>query len=291
VELGRFLRRRAYRILPPYFAALLGSIAVLALSTQLRSRSGTIWDDTLPGLELGPILSHVLLVHNWAPTWGYQLNGPLWSVASEWQIYFFFPLLLLPVWRQFGMLAAVAVAALFGYAPLWFAPAPAMVAIPWYLLLFTFGMSAAAIGFSAEGLAPRLRQLPWGWLCGGLWLGCFVFAMGAANIWFSHKPLVDLLIGLSTLALLVHLTERAHSDEPGRLLGLLASRPLVALGHFSYSLYLTHLPVLALCYFQLRGLGWSGGGLSLALLSVGSLASLLVAYAFHVAVERRFIRR
>jgi len=113
--------------------------------------------------------------------------------------------------------------------------------------------------------------------------------MGAANVWFRHKPLVDLLIGLATLALLVHLTERARSSQRGVLLGLLESRPLVALGHFSYSLYLTHLPVLALCYFELQRRQWSGGALALALLVVGSLASLVVAYAFHVAIERRFI--
>jgi len=49
--------------------------------------------------------------------------------------------------------------------------------------------------------------------------------------------------------------------------------------------------VLALCYFWLRGLGWSGGVLALGLLALGSVASLLIAYAFHVGVERRFIAR
>jgi peptidoglycan/LPS O-acetylase OafA/YrhL len=292
VAFGSFMRRRAVRILPPYFAALAGSLGVLASVAVLRTPSGTIWDDSLPGLDLAAVASHVLVVHNWWPALAYQINGPLWSVASEWQIYFFFPLLLLPIWRRSGMLGCLAVAALLGYAPLWFARRPAMVAIPWYLLLFTFGMVAAAVGFSSAELPRNLRRrVPWGLTCAALWGGCLVFSMAAANVWFAHKPLADLLVGLATFSLLVYLTERARSASRGRLLPLLESRALVALGHFSYSLYLTHLPVLAGCFFALRGLGWSGGAQALALLVVGSITSLVVAYAFHVAIERRFIAR
>lgn len=292
VAFGRFMRRRALRILPPYFAALAGSLGVLAAVAALRKPSGTIWDDSLPGLDLAAVASHVLVVHNWSPALAYQINGPLWSVASEWQIYFFFPLLLLPVWRRLGMLGCLVVAGLLGYAPLLFARGPAMTAIPWYLLLFTLGMAAAAVGFSSGELPRNLRRtVPWGIACAALWGGCFVFSMAAASVWFAHKPLADLLVGLATFSLLVYLTERARGTSRGRLLPLLESRPLVALGHFSYSLYLTHLPVLAGCFFALQGLGWSGGAQALALLVVGSVASLVVAYAFHVAIERRFIVR
>ena len=292
VAFGRFIRRRAFRILPPYFAALAGSLGALAGVAALRAPSGTIWDDSLPGLDLAAVASHLLVVHNWWPTLAYQINGPLWSVASEWQIYFFFPLLLLPVWRRWGMLGSLAVAGLLGYAPLWFARGPALVAIPWYLLLFTLGMAAAAVGFSSHELPRRLRRnVPWGLTCAMLWGGGFAFSMAAANVWFAHKPLIDLLVGLSTFSLLVYLTERARTTSRGRLLPVLESRALVGLGHFSYSLYLTHLPVLAGCFFAVQRLGWSGGAQALALLVVGSTASLVVAYAFHVAIERRFIVR
>jgi len=291
VPLGPFMGRRAFRILPPYFAALAGSLALLALVPALRApHSGTIWDDSLPGLELGAVVSHLLVVHNWFPAWSYQINGPLWSVASEWQIYFLFPLLLLPSWRRFGALPTLGIAAVIGYAPLWLVSAPAKVAIPWYVLLFTLGMLAAAIGFSDQPSFERLRQGGrWQLWCSLFWLGCLGFALGLGQVWFAHKPVADLLVGLATTLLLIYLTGRAASENRGRLLALLESRALVGLGHFSYSLYLTHLPVLALVYFALRPLGWSPGQLSLALLLFGALASLIVAYAFHVAIERRFI--
>jgi peptidoglycan/LPS O-acetylase OafA/YrhL len=292
IAFAPFVRRRALRILPPYFATLALTAAAIACLPVLRTPgTGTIWDESLPGLELGPLLSHALLVHNWSPTFGYQINGPLWSVASEWQIYFFFPLLLLPLWRRGGMLLALLGAGLVGYAPLLFAPRAAGVAIPWYLLLFALGMAAAAVGFSPSGLAARLRDaLPWRPLCAGLWLGCLVFSNAAPALWFGLKPLIDALVGVATAALLVHLTSRAVAAERGRLLPILEWQPLVRLGHFSYSLYLTHLPVLALCYFAVRPLQAKPPLLALAMLTLGPLASLLVAYGFHLAIERRFMR-
>jgi peptidoglycan/LPS O-acetylase OafA/YrhL len=290
---GRFMRRRAFRILPPYFATLLLSLALLAFCEPLRrGATGTIWDDSLPGLGRDAITSHVLLVHNWFPSLSVQINGPLWSVASEWQIYFCFPWLLLPAWRKFGMWGALGSAAAVSYLALFFVNAPARSAGSWYLLLFCFGMVAAAIGFSTQRQASRLRELvPWRFASAALWLGCFAFSMGAAKLWFGMKPVTDPLIGLATASLLVYLTGCVGSGRPSRLLRLLESRPLVGLGYFSYSLYLTHLPVLAACYLGLLQLGLSPQARMLALLGTGALASVLVAYGFFLAVERRFIHQ
>src|SRR5678815_519667 len=131
-----YIGRRAFRILPPYFAALGLSLLLIGYVPVLgQGGTRTIWDDSLPGLEIGAIVSHLLLVHNWFVAWSYQINGPLWSVASEWQIYFFFPLLLLPLRRRFGNGAMLGAAALLGYAPLLVAPQASHRAVPWYLLL------------------------------------------------------------------------------------------------------------------------------------------------------------
>jgi peptidoglycan/LPS O-acetylase OafA/YrhL len=293
IALGRFVGRRAKRILPPYFAALAFSIALLWLFPVLRrSGTGTIWDDSLPGLDSRAIATHLLLIHNWLPRYGYQINGPLWSVASEWQIYFFFPLLLLPLWRRFGMGGALLGALLVGYAPLWWWPAAAYVAIPWYLLLFGFGMAAAAVGFGAGGLEQWLRsRLPWRWLSAGLWLSCVVLSNGLATLWFNLKPVVDPLVGLATATALVELTAQVSSGRRGRVLALLESRPLVGLGHFSYSLYLTHLPVLAFGYFGLRWLGVSGPAFIACISLLGALVSVALAYGFHLLIERPFMKR
>lgn len=293
VAFGKFVARRARRILPPYFAAVALSLALLAAVPALRAGgTGTIWDDSLPGLEAGAIGAHLLLIHNWSPSYGYQINGPLWSVATEWQIYFFFPLLLLPLWRRFGMAAALVGALLFGYAPLAFAPAAACVANPWYLLLFAFGMAAASIGSSPRERERRLcSRLPWARLSAGLWLACAALSNAVPALWFNLKPLVDPWVGLATASLLLALTRQVLAGRSSRLLAALESRPLVSLGHFSYSLYLTHLPVLALIDLGGRWLGLSGAALTLGLALCGGLASLLVAYGFHRLIERPFMRR
>jgi peptidoglycan/LPS O-acetylase OafA/YrhL len=289
---GRFMRRRALRILPPYFAALGVSLAFIGAVPALQVAHGTTWDDSLPAFDAGAIGSHLLLVHNWFPKWKVQINGPLWSVATEWQIYFFFPLLLLPLWRRFGAPAALAVAAAVAYAPLLVFPAAADAAVSWYLLLFAFGMAAATLGFSREPGPVRLaRKLPWGVVSGVLGSACAVLSTAAAHAWFHTKPLADVLVGLTTAALLVHSAERWKRRRGGALLRLLGSRALVTLGGFSYSLYLTHLPVLALCKLGIERLGLAPIVAALALLLLGAAASLVFAYSFYVLVERPSLRR
>jgi len=279
------------RILPPYFAALALSVLLIALVPALRtSDTGTIWDDSLPGLQPWPIVSHLLLIHNLWPESSVQINGPLWSVATEWQIYFFFPLLLLPSWRRGGLLSLLAVATLFGYLPLLFVPAAAASAGSWYLLLFALGIAAASVNFQSDG--GWLQALPWRAITGVCWALCGVGGNVLADVWFRHKPITDCLVGLATATLLIHLTRRSAlpPGQRGALLRLLEARPMLALGHFSYSLYLTHLPVVALCYFALRPLRLSPLPFSLLLLLTGSTASLVVARVFYLVVERPSMR-
>lgn len=286
---SEFMARRAFRILPPYYAAVALSLALLAGVDVLgRGGTGTIWDDSLPGFGLGPVGSHLVLVHNWIPSLAFQINGPLWSVATEWQIYFFFPWLLLPLWRRFGAPAALLVALSIGYAPLAFAPRAAHTAIPWYLALFCLGMGAAGVVHAERD--RRLRErVPWGRVTFALWAAAIAGGWLFGTIWFRSKPLTDLLLGFATATFLVHAGVRQDATHAST--AWLGSRPAVALGQMSYSLYLTHLPVVALCHFALAPLELSPGIHALALLTFGVTLSLLVARAFYLVVERRFIGR
>lgn len=100
--------------LPPYFAAL-GLFLVLIAVVPVLGRPGTRWDDKIP-VDAGTLLSHLFLVHNLQPEWAYKiLDGPLWAIATEWQIYFVMALVLLPVWRFAGPWVAVSLAVLGGY--------------------------------------------------------------------------------------------------------------------------------------------------------------------------------
>lgn len=290
-SVGNFIARRAFRILPPYYVTILLSLALIATVPVLaRGGSGTIWDDSLPGLALAPILSHAVVLHNWFPELAFQINGPLWSVATEWQIYFFFPWLLLPLWRRFGLVTAFLVAAVIGYLPLAIVTARASAAIPWYLALFALGMAAAAVVHSSRGFEAALRvRVPWRYLTGGLWACSAVGGLAFGSIWFQVKPLTDLLLGFATASFLVYAALTLEASKSTRLLALLGSKAAVGLGHFSYSLYLTHLPVLALVHFALDGLALSPHLHALGLLAIGTPASVAFAWLFYWAVERHCI--
>jgi peptidoglycan/LPS O-acetylase OafA/YrhL len=214
----------------------------------------------------------------------FRINGPLWSVATEWQIYFFFPFVLLPLWRRRGPLPTVLVAFALGYLPLVLAPALARAALPWYLGLFALGMVAAAIGFAPRPLERGLRTLPWGRITVVLAAICAIGGLVLARLWFRWKPVTDVLVGLATAALLIHCLTGGS-----RVARLLSTPRLVKLGHFSYSLYLTHLPVVALAYFVVRPLPLGPVSHVLAVLALSTAAALAVAYGFHVAIERRFM--
>jgi peptidoglycan/LPS O-acetylase OafA/YrhL len=78
-----FLRRRARRILPPYFAAL--ALSLLLIATIIGDETGSPWDVSarVRGID---VASHVLLLQNVFGTG--RINYAFWSIALEWQIYF-----------------------------------------------------------------------------------------------------------------------------------------------------------------------------------------------------------
>ena len=288
-----YFARRAWRILPPYFATLFGTLLLLRWLPILETPTKTIWDDTSPAFAAGPIVSHLLLVHNFFPAWTHRINGPLWSVATEWQIYFFFPLFLLPIWRRFGALSAVLCGFALGCSLLWLAPSAASSINSWYLGLFALGMVAAGIGFASRAAERALRErAPWGLitlaLLGAVGLGITVLI----KRWFAVMPLSDSLVGATTASALIYLTRHAlrpQAEARPLILRVLESAPLVGLGRFSYSLYLTHLPVVALCYFGLRRSALSPGAGWAWLVALSLPLSLSFAYAFFWVFERRFV--
>ncbi len=291
--LGSYFARRAFRILPPYYAALLGTLALLVVVPSLQLPTNTIWDDTSPAFGFGSVGSHLLLIHNLFPSFVHRINGPLWSVATEWQIYFFFPLLLLPVWRKFGALAALLIGFAVGCLPLALASDTAYAANTWYLGLFALGMGAAGINVASRPREQALRErAPLGVVTLALLAACALGITALIRFWFRVLPLSDALVGLTTAAALSYLTRRALDANPSSrpiALRVLEAPALVGLGRFSYSLYLTHLPVVALCYLTLEHLELSAAKRMGALVALSLPLSLAVAFAFFWVVERRFM--
>lgn len=285
-----YLKRRARRILPPYYAALLCSLAVIALS-PLRHGGNGWWDEILPAFRPDGIVSHLLLLHNLRTDWIYTINCPFWSVATEWQIYFVFALCLLPLWRRFGVGAVLLFSFGLTWLPymLWPHPSAFVSAGPWYLGLFSLGMAGAVLCASKSGPPAWSSRVPW-LLLTGLLLGivaCIHRRWPFPNPWYA-----DPILGVAVFCFIVH-CHRSNTKTGGHdrfgITRLLESRPALALGAFSYSLYLTHWPVLALTHLFLKRQGLPVTAQFYLLLALGVPLCLGVAYGFHLLFERRSV--
>lgn len=289
--LANYLRRRARRILPPYYVALALSLVILAF-TPLGQPSGNRFDYALPAFSPATLLSHLALVHNWDGDWVRRINPPHWSVALEWQIYFLFPLLLLPLWRRFGIVAAFAVGAGVGMLPEFLGFKELEMSSPWLVGVFALGMAAAFINHSdREGERHMLRRLPWYWLSPLLWLMVVAVCVYKPKLTGGYWK-TDFLVGLATMALLVSLADSTSSVRarwPAVVARALSDRRLVALGAFSYSLYLIHSPLLGLATIEMDRYGLEPAG-RIAVLGLAVIPLLCVAaYGFHILFERPFL--
>ena len=119
---------------------------------------------------------------------------------------------------------------------------------PQFAALFALGIVAA--GFLAAG--ERVRSWPWHWLALAAALPVIATIAWYGSVWTigHHLFWVDLALGPAIACLLVAVA----TGQPARVVRLLDTRPLRSLGSFSYSLYLTHLPiVVAVNEFVLAG--------------------------------------
>jgi len=295
-----FFKRRIRRILPPYFAALLLCVLIGIFTLWLEQTTALDWNERLnalnglfsPHFSFHDVLFYVLLIQNFGLHIN-KINGPTWTVAVEWQIYFVFAILLIPIWRRLGLWYTVAIAFLLGLTVNYLMGDELSFNVcPWFLGLFALGMAAAEINFSQK---PSLMQinnsLPWGMLAAIFaslallteWLR-FGLMRGLAQ-WIVHY-----CVALATACFLIYCTNFLIKDKAlPPVLRQLESRWVVSLGVFSYSLYITHAPVVWLVYQFLQSQNLSPTMMATKWFLIAVPLSLLVAYLFHRAFERPFM--
>ncbi|AIE85731.1 acyltransferase 3 [Fimbriimonas ginsengisoli Gsoil 348] len=271
-NLGNFYRRRALRILPAYYACLAFSLIVCVTVTGAHPELSRF----LP-VNTGTVLSHLFMVHNFSEEWMYKLNGVLWSIAIEAQLYVLFPLLVLSFTR-FGRWTTLAGASGLALVAMKFVPhAPKLY--PWFLALFVLGMLAAHLAYRPSLKLGSRPILGWIAFLGG----------AAATVWsVTHGDVLawgDAAIAVTVAALCFVLT----TSEQGALISLVSRPKLVALGGFSYSLYLMHHPILQVVY-GLRPTGITGEtAIFFYLLAAGLPVVLFGTWLFSLYFERPFM--
>jgi peptidoglycan/LPS O-acetylase OafA/YrhL len=257
VDTRRFYFRRAWRILPPYYAAVAVGVAfaLLRLTAGMPISSRTIW-------------LHLLMMQNWSWNEMYTLIGPLWSVALECQIYLVFPLLVM-LRRRTGIASMLIVGGLIGEGSSLLLHARGVTHL---LIYFTFGIACAEWAFDQRSRVPMQMLIGIGVVLG--WH--FRYRGG------HTQELASCIVSGALLAYL------AQSDRSLIRSGL-SWKPLAWVGLFSYSIYLVHGAFIENAHAFLAIHGLANMWLLRALITLAALLAIPASYAFHLLVERPFM--
>ena len=276
---SRFAKRRGRRILPAYWAALLFSLAVAWLIVPQPGNG-------LP--DANSVVVNGLLVQNLVRT--HSPNAAFWSMAVEAQLYLLFPLLLLIVRRQ-GAIIMVAAVTLVVVAVGVIAPHVAGLQTfvihspPDLAALFAVGMLTAGI----VGAGRARRSWPWGWLALASVAPVIVTIWVVGSVWtLDHLLWVDLALGPAIACLLAALA----TDQLVPLTRLLDTRPIRKLGLCSYSLYLTHAPIVVVVYEKIVA-GRVAQGVPAFLVTLALALPLTIVFArlFATVFEIPFLKK
>ncbi|MCX4882225.1 acyltransferase [Streptomyces sp. NBC_00847] len=226
---ARFLRRRAWRILPPYWAALALSLIIAFF--------------VVPASHYGPpdgrtVLTYSLVIQDifTAPT----PNGAFWSIAVEAELYLLFPVLLFMRRRLGATLLVAGVTLLVVVRGLLAENATPVEGDNWLTPNLAPVFVAGLVGAGILVARKEIRRLPWHWLAALAALPVLSLVAFKGSRWTVHHYFwVDLAIAPAMTMFIAAVA----TGRPTLLMRLLATRPMRSLGNFSYSLYLIHLPI------------------------------------------------
>jgi len=242
-----YAHRRAWRILPPYWAALGFS---LVMTWYVLAQPGWPVPNGKSVVAYGFLMQDAFSQGHHGGFWAAgSPNRAFWSIAIEAQLYVLLPLLLVLVRRvsaraMVGLVTGIVVTiGLLGpHVPLM--NSALVKFVPDLAVLFAVGLLAAGIVTAAE----RIRSRPWAW-----------YALAAT------VPVIALMVvkGATWSTLNLFWLDLAWAPAIGCLLAAIATsrpRPVVrflnsplprSLGSCSYSLYLTHMPIVIAVSFGL----------------------------------------
>jgi peptidoglycan/LPS O-acetylase OafA/YrhL len=275
-ELKSFFTRRCLRILPAYYACLAISTLVAWRITPIPG--GMPFAQYIPVTKAN-LAAHVFMVHNLRPDWMYKINGVLWSIAIEFQLYFLFPGIMRTL-KRWGWLTTLVMGAAIAFTVVDFVPHGVKL-YAWYLPLFSLG-AVGAVWARRKFLRPELMLL------GAVGMGISIWGCGHKwDLW-----LTDSCFALGILAVLVLGTHAGSQSTQSRnpLLQSLKWKPLVLVGSFSYSLYLMHHPVLQSLFIFRPKTVHSQTAELIYLVVVGLPLILLIAFGFGLVCERRWVQ-
>ena len=266
-----FYFRRFLRLFP----ALAVTCAVVTLAFAVFSDGHKVYDD---------VLASLLYVQSWTSAAGNGFAiylGHTWSLSVEEQFYLFWPAvfwLIARRWSNDAAVLGVAVAiAVVGYVWAFHVEAHATYDRAYFAADTRF----EAIMIGAAGSAWRHTSL-FRWRAVQVLLrgsGLALVAILAISAFLTWDELRSLIVALLSCLVILSAAERLDGID-GRVLRW---GPLVWVGQISYSLYLWHVPVIAILFLNL---GFHTGLATL----IGLPVSVLLASGSYYGIERPLIR-
>jgi peptidoglycan/LPS O-acetylase OafA/YrhL len=247
-----YLVRRFFRIYVPYLVVVSFSAVLLLFSLSKHPMPGTsdwfalMWTHALhPQEYLNDIFMRVRQLDN--------VDGPAWSLSYEMRISIFFPLICLavlglPGWIAAGLGAFLSVAGLLALDH--FPYFPALTLTVYYSSFFIFGCVLAKYQREVKLFLEKFRNWQRGCLIlAALGLYNLAWEMGGLARWGWSFPHDHILVALAPGIASVLLISSALAFE--KLQEALHHKILLWVGKISYSLYLTHLVLLAAAVYFL----------------------------------------
>jgi peptidoglycan/LPS O-acetylase OafA/YrhL len=286
-----FWRRRATRILPAYWLAIIGALVVFSV----RHTSGAHW------------AYYLLLIHPYAAMSIDPTLSQMWTLAVEVSFYAVLPLLFwISRWNRAsrrsqstGLVLGMSVVALAGNLVVHIVGGDnsrALLWMPLYLDWFALGIALAALSVYQDDPA-RWHNAPLRWAQST----ATCWAVGLLLFWLSTLPLAGprsvapsttwewtlrhYLFAAAAFFLLLPLVV-GRETWPEKILG---NRVMSWLGEVSYGVYLWHLGLLLALQRWLGYTPFGGHFLALFVLAAGS-ATVVAALSWHL-VERPLLRR
>ena len=239
-----FLKARFARLYPLHIATLLVILAMVIVLRWLAARGGyvSIYDEPYHPINTWPtFIANLFLVQAWNIFPYLSWNGASWFVSVEFLLCLLFPIYLVLArggWKTVPLLVGA------GAGALW------LLAGPRYGLDLTFhdgiwrGMAAFAVGVGMAVLHDEMRQREINISdlgCTALQLVVLAWlAYGIYETGWSHRP-QDIYTAMPIMALVFVL-----AFDRGILAEALKTRVPLALGEWSYAIYMGQTPVLQL---------------------------------------------
>jgi peptidoglycan/LPS O-acetylase OafA/YrhL len=278
-EVRAFVWRRFMRIGPPYYAALVFSCAVIWMMGD--GKTGSQWDISVPVTAAG-LVSHIALLQDFVEST--QINYAMWSVAAEFHLYLCFPFLLRVCanapWWSLVLVYGIVYGSIAWLAPLVGADFP----VAYLGLCAHFYAGIWACRQRMRGGPMRRSRV----MTSGVALLCVLIAVSVSLGFDASERWLAWLDGLCAAGAVLLLwgvtgrTGRACVSGAGVWRGV---------GEFSYSLYLTHAPVIFILWSLVSAVMSSPPWIWVSLSVIGPPVCLGFARLFHRYFEAPFVNR